>query len=950
MIKSLVAFSWLDKLFPTQASYTELTTSQQQRLKIIWSSVAILLALLVFLALLFVLNTPTPATTPIKNVVQTATYQSTTPGQTLEFKAPTPLNAQLDPNFTVVSGKVESDANYITFSMQIAGQLVTNGSINQVYQVGIDTDLDGNTGYLMPQVGIGAEYIADLDAKGNAVLLHWLSAEHVFQPIVGMTEQQIGTNQIIFIVPRAALGFPTAVNLTFLAADQGKTQTSFLPETGFVHYQLPLQGLASASTATPIWPFSLNYGHNAGVNSVELTQAVDSKLNPDFDITDAKLSSDGITLTVTIQVAGKIVADSSSKAGQQLYQVFLDTDNDSTDNLVDTRLGLGSEYIADYDANGFNSILGWQADSDSFIGVAGLHTDISNNKLTYTIPLQSLANPTTIRFSLAGIDNRANQHNYLPDHSAASLDTGLAEAAGAGVVLTNNSSALTTADSADANLVVNKANFIVKDGVLVATLKTAAPLSSSNLPTASYQVWLGKTITETETLTNTFTTNASNLLVPNLQVYYKIIFTPASQTAALFSWSDRTQAFEYTQAIAYTAQQDSIELQIPLATIGTGAVGCYIETFNSSDGFGFSLPPTTPQPLFLAGSAKYVLQANPTLSNLSIPLTNTLVTDVTLQRNIADVSFAVNFAQPVQTNSNLANYSKLQFWLDSDADPQTGAATLQAGLGVDYLIKYDQRLDSQQAQLYKYDTSTQSMLLLAQLPLHFSADHKHVDFIVPLSKVNLNRFFIAVHADAPIFNQSQVLPRIARGFAIVDFQYAQSSQLLEAPVGPNSSSSGEAYTDLKQFELGYDNFFVKGRFTLAGLPTSGVKAVYTVNLAAFTTDPHTTSSFEDSITYYVLSYDTVLDRGVLERWDGSKASYEFVSQIDRTLDTQHNILELRVPYSLLAYPNYSYYNASITTATGTVSLPVVGSDSQQQIAAFAFKNPISNLREVMKQN
>ena len=141
MIKSLVAFSWLDKLFPTQASYTELTTSQQQRLKIIWSSVAILLALLVFLALLFVLNTPTPATTPIKNVVQTATYQSTTPGQTLEFKAPTPLNAQLDPNFTVVSGKVESDANYITFSMQIAGQLVTNGSINQVYQVGIDTEL-----------------------------------------------------------------------------------------------------------------------------------------------------------------------------------------------------------------------------------------------------------------------------------------------------------------------------------------------------------------------------------------------------------------------------------------------------------------------------------------------------------------------------------------------------------------------------------------------------------------------------------------------------------------------------------------------------------------------------------------------------------------------------------------------------------------------------------------
>jgi hypothetical protein len=951
MIKSLAAFSWLDKLFPTQASYTELTTSQQQRLKIIWASVAIFLVLLVFLALLLFFKTTIPSTTSLKNVAPTAIYQNTTPGQTLEFKATTPLDPQSDPNFTVVSGKVESDANSITFSMQLAGQILTNGDLNQVYQVGIDSDLDPTDGYLIPQVGLGAEYIADLDAAGNAVLLRWVNTEHIFQPVLGLTQKQIGNNQLVFVVSRAALGFPKAINIAFLASDQRTTHASFLPSTGFAHYQLPLQGLDHSSEAISVWPFNISYSQNAGVNSVELTQAVDPKINPDFDITNAKLSSDGTNLTVTLQVAGKIVADPTLKSGQQLYQLLLDTDENSTNNLIDPRLGLGSEFIADYDGNGFNSILRWLADSDTFAGVGGLHTDINGNKLTYIIPLQSLDNPATIRFSIAVIDNRSNQHNYLPDHSAASLDTGLAIPAD--VVLTSSPTTAATANPADASLIVTKANFVVKDGLLVATLKTAAPFSSSNLATASYQVWLGQPITQTDILTNTVRPNINNALVPNLRVYHKIIFTPANQTATIFSWSEKTQAFEYTQAIEYTAQQDSIELQLPLTIVGTGAVSCYIETFNPSDGFGFSLPSSTPQPLFLAGSAKYVLQASPTFSNSNIPLTNTLVTAVTLQHNMSNISFAVDFAQPVQTDFSLANYSKLQFWFDSDADPQTGATNLQVGLGVDYLIKYDQRLDSQQAQLYKYDTSSKSMLLFAQLPLQFSADRKHLDFILPLSKVNLNRFYMAVHAEAPTFNQSQILPGIERGFAIIDFQHAQSSQVLKAPVDPKSANSGEAYADLTQFELSHDNFFVRGRFALAGLPTPGVKAVYTINLATFNTDLPTTdhSDSKKTPTYYVLSYNTLLDSGVLERWDETKASYEFVSQIDRTLDTQHNVLELRVPYSVLKYPDYSYYSVSVTTATGTaVSLPRVGFDTQQQVAAFSFKNPSSNLGLVMKQN
>lgn len=925
----------LDKLFPSQPAYTQLKPAQQQRLQIIWSGAAIFLAVLVFLGLL--LLTKNETNLPLSVIPpSTPAAQNTVPGQPLELKIAA-KDFKTDPNLTVIAGKVESESNFLTVRLEVGGQIVKNSTNLIVYQVAFDTDQDSSTGFQYPHAGVGAEYLADFDSKGNGLLLHWLAIEHRFETIEGgVSQKQLDAKTLIFEVSRAALGFPTELNMLWLGADnQNKIQT-FLPENGYVHYKLSPQGLAAAAEVRPLWPLTLNYTQTERANSVELRQSASAALNPDYDIVYAKVVFDATTITATIQVAGKIETQPTNKAGVAYYQLLLDTNSSSKGNFSVSRLGLDAKYLADYDSNGFNSILHWLPKSTSFEGVNGLLTNVSTNTLTFTLPLANIGNPNSISFGFVAQDNRLAQQNYLPDLSSALLNSPLNTA---------NATISNTTTTADKSLQISTVNLEAKDGFLNLTLKTAAPIDFSSQSQASYQLLLGSPLTQTTALTATVIIS-NNVIAPQLQVYYKVVYTPgrSATEAQLWGWSEQNQAFEKLQSLAVTVQGDTLGLKVPQAVIGSGPIGYYLLTYDPQNGFSTLSPQSAPGYLLLPGSSHFTL--TPALAQGSSAISPTLISQVDLQNNNSALAFTLKATQPIPSTASSVDYTSFQFWIDQDSNPQTGLVGLHPTLGIDYLLKFDSRLSTEQVQVYNYDQTTKGLVLVQIVPAQVGADRKQLSFELPSGLLNSSSFRLVVYANMPAANLTQLLPAGDQDFAQLNFQIPTNAQTLTST---SSSSDGPAWLDLKTFGLKYDNFFVKGDFGLAALPQAGAKANYIINLTAFAPDPKAsvvTSKF--SPTYYVISYDTELDRAVLKRWSDSSQTYKLVSQVDRVLDGSQNTIELSLPYTLLGQPTYVTYIAGLNSQTSTKTLP--GSSTaagavptlNQSVATFYFKSPTTN--------
>ncbi len=927
----------LDKLFPSPPTYGQLKPAQQQRLQIIWSGVAIFLAALVFLGLL--LLTKNETTLPLSITPPSApTAQNTAPGQPLELKIAA-KDFKTDPNLTVVAGKVASDSNLLTVRLEVGGQIVKNSSNLIVYQVAFDTDQDSSTGFQYPHAGVGAEYLADFDSQGNGLLLHWLSIEHRFETIVGgISQKQLDAKTLFFEVSRAALGFPTELNMVWLAADnQNKIQT-FLPESGYVHYKLAAQGLAAAADVRPLWPLTLNYSQTRQANSVELRQTPNAALNPDYDIVYARVIFDATIITATMQVAGKIETQPTNRAGVAYYQLLLDTDNSSRGNFSINRLGLDAKYLADYDSNGFSSILHWLPKSANFEGVSGLLTSVSANTITFTLSLATIGNPTSINFAFVAQDNRLSQQNYLPDLASALLISPLSNVASAG-------------SAAD-----NSLNLEAKDGFLNVTLKAATPIDFSSQSQASYQLLLGNPLTQTTALTTTAII-PNNVIAPQLQVYYKVVYTPNLSTtkAQLWGWSEQNQAFENLQSLEATAQGDTLGLKVPLTVIGSGPVGYYLQTYSPQNGSSTLFPQSAPGRLLLPGSSHFTL--TPALAQDSSTISTTLISQVDLQNNSTATAFSLKTTQPIPAAISPVDYTSFQFWIDQDANPQTGLVGLHPALGIDYLLKFDSRLDTKQVQVYNYDKTTKGLVLIQVVPAQVGTDRRQLSFELPSGLLNGDNFRLVVYASMPAANLTQMLPAGGQNFAQINFQTPTNAQTLTSA---NGISGGPAWLDLKTFGLKYDNFFVKGDFSLAALPQAGDRANYTINLTAYTSDPKasvTTAKFLP--TYYVINYDTELDRAILKRWSDSSQTYELVSQVDRVLNGSQNTIELRLPYTLLGQPSYVTYVAGVGSQTSNIILPDSGNAASavptlnQSVATFYFKSPTTNSFSAltnMKQN
>lgn len=942
MIKRSGFNSLFNKLFPLQSDFELLTNTQRRRLQITWVGLAIFLAALLFLVLLVLTSrTPDIVIPETATLVTTPAAQNAAPNQPVELK--TAALSTINPDVDVIAGNIQSDSNYINITFQVAGNIIHDPSLPQltVYQVGFDTDLDATTGFLMNSIGIGAEYLADFDSKGNVVLLHWVQNESRFESVPGAEVKQLNNNTLAFSVARASLGYPSQVNMVLLSNDGGSKNQSFLPTSSFVHYQLAQANQSTQPNPQSLWPYTVSTSQNNATNTIEIRQAADKTLNPDFDITYGKVIVDSSTLTATLQVAGKIENSAAAKPGAAFYQLLLDTDGNPKNNFGIDRLGLGAEYLADQDSNGFSSILQWDSDNLSFSGVGGLHTHINGNTLTYVMPLSSIGNPTSISFAFTASDTRSSQQNYLPDRSHATISTVINAS-----TLTNT----TKAASSDQSLQLTNTNLQIGDGYLNATLQTASPLDATNSSNSSYQLLIGKILTQTTTLTDT-TALPANVIEPGLQVFYKLVFTP-SQTSSqvqLYSWLEQSQSFKAVQILTATVQSNKIAFNVPLSAIGSGLVGYYFQTYNPQDGFNQLLPQNKPAQLLIPGSKHQML-----LASTDITASNSLVTQVTLDSMATGVDFSV------QSRPNQAKTTDLTFWIDSDRDSSTGQQGLHSALGVDYMLKYSPTLDPAHVQIFSYDQTQKTMKLLEIVPAQFDAATNSLKFELPYSPDTLNlaaSFNMAVYASSATTNQTQLIPASSQDYARIDFQRQETSQNLTAQ--PQSKPN----LSLKQFAFNFDGFYLTGDFSLAKLLASTDTTTYSVNLAAYApdanaSDPQPTTKLVP--TYFTISYNPQLNRATLQRWSDSDQRYQIVTQLDSTLNQQNNSVEFKLPYSLLGQPYFVNYIVSVQNGNNVQNLPAFNAASsnsssdfftvQQPTATFYFKNSLQNSSFDMKQN
>lgn len=940
MIKRSGTNSLFNKLFPLQADFELLTDKQRRRLQIIWVGLAIFLAFMLFVVLLFLTSRTPDIVVPQTAILNTApAVKNSAPAQPFELKGT--ANSAVDPNVDVIAGTVTNDSNFINIKLQVAGNIVQDSSLPQltVYQIGFDTDLDASTGFQLNSDTIGAEYLADFDSKGNSVLLHWVQDQARFESISGLEVTQLNNNTLDFQIARASLSYPSQVNMALLSNDGGSKNQSFLPASSFANYQITTPDQANQPDPQPLWPYTISTSQTAINNSIELRQAANSALAPNFDVTDATIVIDSNTLTATLKVAGTIDTKSVTKASVAYYQLLLDTDNYSQDESQ--RLGFDANYVVDQDANGFNSILKWNTDIGNFEGVSGLQTTINGNTLIFVLPLSSIGNPSTIAFAFAAFDTRVSQQNYLPDHSYASISTFINA-----YFLTNT----LPAPTADQAIQLSNTNLQIADGYLNATLQTAQALDTTKSNGSYYQLLLGQTLTQTLVLTDTTDTTAlpANVLEPNLQVFYKIVFTPgqSASQAQLYSWSNQAQTFQPVQIIVASVNANTVALKIPLSAIGGGLIGYYFQTYNPQDGFNQLLPQNQPKQLLIPGSAHQMLVASS-----DITASNLLVNQVTLDSTATGVNFSV------QDAPNQAKTTNLTFWIDSDLDPTTGQQNLHPALGVDYMLKYSPTLDSSHIQIYAYNQNQKTMNLVEVVPAQLNTSNNQLTFELPYDPDTLSLasdFNMVVQASSAVSNQTQSLPASAQDYARIDFQRQETTQTISVQASASNSDS-----NLQQFTLNFDGFYLSGSLAVAKLQTASDQTNYSINMAVYALDPKSTTP-KLSTNYYLINYDPQVNRATLQRWSNDERNYQIVTQLDTVLDRQNNKIEFKFPYSLLGQPYYINYVVSAKQGNIVQTMPAFNGNNnsnnsdfftvQQSSAIFYFKNSLQNSSFVMKQN